>query len=75
MCPPHWVKSVQSVQKKRPGSVLRVFASRLNAKARLLSRAFFISTSIVASGGKLNFTFGEFIFWFAGDSFWVVYWV
>jgi hypothetical protein len=62
---PHWVKSVQSLQKKGPEPVLRgqVFCFwRLNTKARLLAGPYFLSTSILPNGVKLNGTFGENIF-------------
>jgi hypothetical protein len=43
---PHWVKSVQSLQKKRPEPVLSgsgLLLLRLNAKTRLVSRALLLS--------------------------------
>jgi hypothetical protein len=55
---PHWVKSVQSLQKKRPEPVLRVSGLLLlwlkcESPAGLPGFVF-ISTSIVANGGKLK---------------------
>jgi hypothetical protein len=60
--PPHWVKSVQSIQKKRPELVLRVRSFALAVKCESpagLPGFFFLSTSILSNRGKLKCHFRQ----------------
>src|SRR5258707_1804457 len=63
---------VQSLRKKRVESGLAPF-SRLNAKARLFGRAFFLSIFIISSWVELKCQIGWIYFWLAGCSFGVGY--